>query len=78
MVVSAFDFRATCFMTPPFIEVALRRTENPLCRAVAEKIKYPHPRSSNVADLLSASYGLIQFGSKAIGMHNPFNLVLVL
>ncbi|KAG8978252.1 hypothetical protein FRB90_008533 [Tulasnella sp. 427] len=68
LVVWAFDFRATCFMPQPFIEVALRKPMDPFSRAVANKITYPHPPSNDAMPLLSASNSLVQYGSKAVAL----------
>lgn len=78
LVVSVFDFRATCFMPAPFIEVALEQVQDPFSQAVAKKITYPHPRSEVATHLLSASGSLVQHGSKAVGARSLLNLVPML
>jgi len=67
LVVVALDFRATCFMPPPFIEVALKKPRDSFCRTVAGRIAYPHRRSNGVTALLSASSSLVPYGSKPVG-----------
>ncbi|KAF9075853.1 hypothetical protein BDP27DRAFT_1314612 [Rhodocollybia butyracea] len=40
LVVVVLDFRATCFMPLPFIEVALKKPRDSFCQSVVAKIKY--------------------------------------
>ena len=68
LVVVVLDFRATCFMPLPFIEVALKKPRDCFSRSVVEKITYPHSNDATV--LLSASGLLVQYGSKAVGKHD--------
>lgn len=79
-VLVALDFRATCFMPVPFIELALTNYKclDPFSRAVAEKIQYPHPLSEDVEFLLAASNALVQYGFKAIGTHSTALSILFL
>ena len=65
-VVVALDFRATCFMPFPFLEVALRMSWDSFCRSVFHKI-YPKGLSDVARCLYSASGGLVQYGVKPIG-----------
>ena len=67
-VVVVFDFRATCFMPLPFIEVALKKPRDHFCQSVVKKITYP--RSDDAVALLSASGSLVQHGSKPVGKHD--------
>jgi len=66
LVVVALDFRATCFMPLPFIEVALKKPRDRFSRSVVEKIKYT--RSNDAAVLLSASGPLVQYGLKPVAL----------
>ncbi|KAI9507550.1 hypothetical protein F5148DRAFT_1276160 [Russula earlei] len=59
LVVVVLDFRATCFMPLPFIEVALKKPRDRFCQSVVEKIKYPHQQSNDAMVLLSASRSLV-------------------
>lgn len=77
-MVSVFDFRATCFMPTPFIEVALKQAQDPFSKLVARKIKYPHPRSEVATHLLSASGPLVQYGLKPVGPHSFLDLITTL
>ena len=77
LVVVVLDFRATCFMPLPFIEVALKKARDCFCQSVVENITYPHGRSDDANALLSASGSLVQYGSKPVGVHD-FNFVLTL
>jgi len=70
LVVVVLDFRATCFMSLPFIEVALKKPRDRFCQSVVEMITYPHRRSGYAAVLLSASGSLVQYGSRAVGKHD--------
>ena len=74
LVVVVLDFRATCFMPLPFIEVALKKPRDRFSQSVVEKIKYPHQQSQDAKVLLSASGYLVQYGSKPVGKHNFSNL----
>jgi hypothetical protein len=67
LVVVALDFRATCFMPPPFIEVALKKPRDSFCRNVVKQIVYPHQQSNDATALLSASSSLVPYGSKPVG-----------
>ena len=75
LVVVAQDFRATCFMPPPFIEVALKKPRDSFCRTVVGQIAYPHRQSNDATALLSASSSLIPYGSKPVGEPRFFNFV---
>jgi hypothetical protein len=68
-VVVAFDFRATCFMPLPFLEVALRISRDSFYQSVFQKI-YPQGPSDVANCLLSASSALVQYGVKPIGKHD--------
>ena len=70
LVVVALDFRATCFMPLPFIEVALKKPRDRFCQSVVEQITYPHRRSDDATVLCSASGSLVQYGSRAVGEHD--------
>ena len=70
LVVVALDFRATCFMPLPFIEVALKKPWDCFSLSVAEKIKYPHQRSNDAKALLSASGPLVMYYPKPVGKHD--------
>ena len=70
LVAVVFDFRATCFMPLPFIEVALKKPRDRFCQTVVKRITYPHRRSNDAAVLLSASGSLVQYGSKPVGKHD--------
>jgi hypothetical protein len=70
LVVVVLDFRATCFMLLPFIEVALKKPRDRFCQSVVEKITYLHRQSNNATVLLSASGSLVQYGSRAVGKHD--------
>jgi len=60
----AFDFGATCFMPPSFVGVAMRKSEDPFCYQVAQKIKYI--QSEEVSAMVSASNYLVPFGHRAV------------
>lgn len=77
-MVVVLEFRATCFMPLPFIEVALQKPRDHFSQTVVKKIMYPHRRSNDAAVLLSASGSLVQYGSKPVGKHDFFNFVLTL
>jgi len=66
LVVVALDFRATCFMPLPFIEVALKKPRDRFSRSVVQKITYT--RSNDAAVLLSASGPLVQYGLKPVAL----------
>ena len=68
LVVVVLDFRATCFMPLPFIEVTLRKPWDSFFQSIFEKI-YPRGLSNDANDLLSASASLGQYGAKPIGKH---------
>jgi len=68
LVVVVLDFRATCFMPLPFIEVALKKPWDRFSQSVVQKIKYPHQQSKDAKDLLSASGSLVQYGVKPIAL----------
>jgi hypothetical protein len=70
LVVVVLDFRATCFMPLPFIEVALKKARDRFCQSVVENITYPHGRSDDAKVSLSASGSLVQYGSKPVGVHD--------
>ena len=69
-VVVVLDFRATCFMPLPFIEVALKKDRDHFRRSLIAKTKYPQGRAEDVEALLSASGRLVQYGTKPVGKHN--------
>ena len=64
------DFRATCFMPLPFVEVALKKDRDEFRQSLIGKIKYPQGQSEDVQALLSASGRLVQYGMKPVGKHN--------
>ncbi|KAI1786756.1 hypothetical protein LXA43DRAFT_754108 [Ganoderma leucocontextum] len=66
LVVVVFDFRATCFMPLPFIEVAMKKPRDHFCQSVVNKIAYP--QSDDGTALLSASGLLVQYGSKPVAL----------
>lgn len=68
LVLVALDFRATCFMPLPFIEVAMGKPQDDFSRKVVRKIAYPHQRSDSATALLSASGYLVQYGPKPIAL----------
>ena len=68
-VVVALDFRATCFMPLPFIEVALKKNRDTFRRMLIEKIRFPHGRSDDAAVLLNASGPLVRYGVRPVGEH---------
>jgi hypothetical protein len=70
LVVVVLDFRATCFMPLPFIELALKKPRDRFYQSVVERITYPHRRSDDATVLLSASGSLVQYGSRAVGKHD--------
>jgi hypothetical protein len=70
LVVVVLDFRATCFMPLPFIEVALKKARDGFSQSVVEKITYPHGRSDDAEVLLSASGPLVQYGTRPVGKNN--------
>ena len=76
LVVVALDFRATCFMPLPFIEVALKKPRDSFSQSVVKKITYPHRRSDDATVLLSASGPLVQYGPNAVGKHDSSILFL--
>jgi len=78
LIVVALDFRATCFMPPPFIEVALRKPRDSFCRAVVGRIAYPHQHSNDTMALLSASCSLVPYGSKPVGKYEFSILIPIL
>ena len=69
LVVVVLDFRATCFMPLPFIEVALKKPRDSFFQSIFEKI-YPQGLSNDAKYLLSASAPLNQYGVKPIGKHD--------
>ena len=75
-MVVVLDFRATCFMPLPFIEVALKKPQDHFSESVVKKITYTH--SNDAQALLSASGSLIQYGSKPVGKQNFSIFVLTL
>lgn len=62
LAVVVLDFRATCFMPFPFIEVALRKSRDRFSQLLVKKITYPRARSDDAKFLLSASGPLVQYG----------------
>jgi hypothetical protein len=78
LVVVALDFRATCFMPLPFIEVALKKPRDRFCQSVVKKITYPHQQLIDAKVLLSASGSLVQYGSKPVGKQDFSIFVLIL
>jgi hypothetical protein len=72
--VVVLDFRATCFMPLPFIEIALRKPRDSFFQSIFKKI-YPQGLSNDANDLLSASPSLGQYSAKPIGKHD-FSVLL--
>ena len=69
LVVVVLDFRATCFMPLPFIEVALKKARDSFCQSVVRRLTYPDGGSDAKA-LLAASGPLVQYGLKPVGKHD--------
>ncbi|KAF9073782.1 hypothetical protein BDP27DRAFT_1215252 [Rhodocollybia butyracea] len=66
LVIVVLDFRATCIMPLPFIEVALKKPRDSFSQSIIEKIKYPP--SNDAKFLLSASGPLVQYGPKPVAL----------
>ena len=63
----ALDFRATCFVPPSFVAVAMKKCQDTFGRMVATKVTYR--MSDDVLALLSVSNYLVPFGRNALGKH---------
>jgi len=68
LVVVVLDFRATCFMPLPFIEVALKKARDSFSQLVVKKTTYPHGRSDDAKVLLFASGSLVQYGTRPVAL----------
>ena len=69
LAVVVLDFRATCFMPLPFIEITLKKARDSFSQSVVE-ITYPHGQPDDAKVLLFASGSLVQYGTRPVGKHD--------
>lgn len=72
--VVALDFGAPCFLPPVFFAVAVRELVGNFAWKVAQRIHYPV--SSDVKDILAASYFLVPFGRDEIGQSHRISFYI--
>ncbi|KIY61587.1 hypothetical protein CYLTODRAFT_384531 [Cylindrobasidium torrendii FP15055 ss-10] len=78
-VVAVLDFRATCFMPLPFVEVALIKNRDTFRYALIQKLEeigYPRGPRHDVQALHHASNRLVQYGFAPVALPSGVNRII--